>query len=240
MKNYERPEVVVKENYCGDKVVESHPAYGVAVISLPQSSHAQSLFGSETKHSQTVCLAIYKAEVQRSLSTDWTHQKELICEIEMTHSQFARLITSPGNGSGVPVTLQSYRDGEKLFNAPGIIPNTTTTEVFKAEIKEAAEERVRELFDKVKELEEMIESGKTGKKNLTEVAKEMRRHCEQFAGSVSFVVDQANKTFEKIVDKSKVEIESFIDHKARQVGYDIIRQVGVTDHNHDKIENDKS
>jgi hypothetical protein len=223
MRESQRPEVVVSEQYGMNRETESHPAYGVAVITLPNSSSGQSMFGSETKHRQTVCISVFQADVERSLSNDWTHQRGLICEFEMTHSQFASLITNPGNGCGVPVTLQRHRGGP-IIDCPMILPNATTNDTFKNEIKEAARERVEGLLKETTKLDELIESGKLSKKELREIAKELRRHCGQFGGSVAFVVDQAEEAFEKIVEKSKVEIESFIDNKARKIGYDVFRE----------------
>ena len=82
----------------------SHPSYGSVV--LTRASGHQRLFGSPFRHQHFITFEIHRAVDQRSLSNTRTFHRGLpIIEVRMSEAQFARFITSGGNGEGTPCTL---------------------------------------------------------------------------------------------------------------------------------------
>src|SRR5271154_1604303 len=100
-----------------DATVEKHESYGMVGINRTSSS-GTNLFGSIATHHSFITLSVKRAEVHRHLASDWYHAeaRDLI-EIEMSHSQFAEMITSPGIGDGIPCTIRAF-DGKLLESCP--------------------------------------------------------------------------------------------------------------------------
>lgn len=202
----------------------SHPAYGLITL-VNSRGHSRALFGSDVGHPSTLRIEITRATLNRDLSRDWIHGTETVCEFEMSHSQFAEFITGVGQGSGTPVTFLRVPDAWPQ-RVPGIQKIETKHETFKREVEEAARERLDALAQQVARLEALIESGKTPKGELREITKELKRHVEQTPGSLRFVVAQAQEALEKATTDAKIEVESFIGMKAKQLGLDTIEQLG--------------
>src|SRR5271157_2643135 len=100
-----------------EETTQKHASYGMVGINRTSSSGTH-LFGSIMNHHSFITLTIKHAAVRRMLSGDWYSAESLpIVEIEMSHSQFAELITSPGMGDGVPCTIRGL-NGKLLKKCP--------------------------------------------------------------------------------------------------------------------------
>ena len=100
-----------KESWSGDKM-STHSGYGVMTITRQQVNPPTALFGSSIKHGNVINVTISHADLKRGINHDWYHANGRICEIELSLSQFADMITSIGNGDGVPCTIHfTERDG---------------------------------------------------------------------------------------------------------------------------------
>lgn len=100
-----------REDWCGDKM-STHSGYGVMTITRQQVNPPTALFGSSIKHGNVINVTISHADLKRGINHDWYHANGRICEIELSLSQFADMITSIGNGDGVPCTIHfTERDG---------------------------------------------------------------------------------------------------------------------------------
>src|SRR5271157_2285441 len=131
-----------------ETTVEKHPSYGMVGINRSQSSGTY-LFGSIQKHHSFITLTIKHAEVARHLANDWYHADSLpIVEIEMSHTQFAELITSPGIGDGVPCTIRGL-DGKLVEECP---PPAEMDSKFAEDLKKTTSETVRQLKDLTQQL----------------------------------------------------------------------------------------
>lgn len=100
-----------------EETVEKHESYGMVSINRT-SSGGTYLFGSIMNHHSFITLTIKHAKVRRHLAQDWYSADSLpIVEIELSHTQFAELITSPGIGDGVPCTIRGL-NGKLLKECP--------------------------------------------------------------------------------------------------------------------------
>lgn len=210
---------------CDPHEVYEHPAFGVITLTNPHGGDAV-LFGSDIGHNSRLSITISRAELKRDLSNDWIHGHRPIIEIELSHAQFAEFITGVGNGRGTPCTLRyAPEPGSKSSMVPGIERVETKHQMFKREIKAAASKRMEKIVQEITRLEALIESGKTPKGELREIAKELKLNATYLPGSLEFVVGQAEEALEKATTAAKIEVESFIGMKAKQLGLDSIQQL---------------
>ena len=226
MSKTEKP-TVTERAWGGDvNQVFSHPAFGVITLTHPTGGD-QSLFGSDIRHSSRLRIEIKRATLERGLSNDWIHGREIIACVELSAAQFAQFITSQGSGNGTPCTIRcSGPKDAGLVEAPGIEMHETKHETFRREVEDAARERVTSIADKVARLGAMVESGKVGKKELREIHAELKRNAAQLAGSLGFVVEQAQEAIEKATTAAKIEIEAHISNEVRKIGLQHIEQLG--------------
>ena len=133
----------------------------------------------------------------------------------MSHAQFAQFITSQGNGDGTPCTLR-WMKGEGMI--PGIAKVETKHDTFRREISDAAKKRLERIEAKIKQLGDMIESGKLSKKELREIHAELQRQASYLPGTMEFVVKSAEEALEKATSDAKIEVESYVAMTAQRLG----------------------
>lgn len=203
-----------------------HPAFGQVTIVQWHGGGAGRMFGSDLGHNTGIRMSFHAAHLVRSdLSSERTHSGELLLEVELSLSQWSRLVASIGNGSGIPVTI-AYRRGGPLEPCPQIAaPEASKKELHGEEMATALRKRLEAMGTHVDRLGAMVESGKVTKTELREIQRELARHVQQIPGSVQFVYDQFAEATEKIVDDAKIEVEAHVDGVARKLGYDSIRDM---------------
>jgi SMC interacting uncharacterized protein involved in chromosome segregation len=167
--------------------------------------------------------------LHRDLSNDWTHARELVAEVSLTHNQFAELITSPNRGDGVPCTLNYVAEpGSKLQAVPGITKIKSKADVFRAEIKESSKKQIQSLQAQIDALGAAIEAGTTSKKQLREMHHSMVCAAGNLPSNMEFVVSQAEEALEKAVVSAKTDIEAYIGHAINRLGIDAANSIGLT------------
>lgn len=212
---FESPTVTQTDH--GEK--HTHPAYGVMHMTVPRNNYGMTLFGSDIKHSDTVRITISTATLNRNLNRDFIHEDKQLVSFEMSHAQFAQFITSQGNGSGTPITLERAPTEYKLEMIPSIKQIETKNQTFQKEIRETAGKEIREQFEReINRLEAMIESGKLSKKELSDIHKSMKIRMENFSGNMEYVVKSAEEALAKATTDAKIEVESWIEQRFRSIG----------------------
>jgi hypothetical protein len=203
-----------------------HPAFGQVTVVQWHGGGAGRMFGSDLGHHSGIRMSFYAAHLVRSdLSSDRTHAGALLLEVELSLSQWSRLVSSIGNGSGIPVTLAYRRDGP-LVPCPQIAaPEASKKELHGEEMATKLRQRLDAITGHIGRLGTMIDEGKITKTELREIQRELARHAQQLPGSVQFVFDQFAEATEKIVDDARIEIETHVDGVARKLGYDSIRDM---------------
>jgi hypothetical protein len=217
-KEYQKPSCKTD----GEREVYEHPAYGL--VSLSIITGGGTLFGSDINHQHRVRLTIKRARHERSLSNDWyfSHRQSLI-DVELSHAQFAELITTSNRGEGTPCTIQNI-DGNML---PGIEPVENRTDMLRREVEVTARRRMRATQDVTKRLGELIESGKMSKTELRALHKELTNNVERLPGDVGFIVEMGQEAMEKLVGHAKVEIEATIANHVRKLGLEAAQKAGI-------------
>lgn len=226
-RTYVKPTVTEIDAVSGKRERHEHPAFGIITMTTVSHSPSATVFGSETKHPQTVRIEIHEAIMDRELGRNWYHAKgPSLIEFEMSFSQFANFVMSSGKGEGTPCTIAYARDGS-FVGKPNIAPIVSEVGTLKKEVRDSANESLEKLKQQVDQLAAMVDEGKVGKKALIEVVKHMRNTIDNTSSNLEFSVSSAERAIEKIVESAKTDIEAFIDNHARQVGYENIKQMGL-------------
>lgn len=193
-------------------VDESHPAFGVAVVTRG-SGTGRPLFQSDILHRETITLRIETAERTRDLNHDWVHPRESIVEVEMSMSQWGALVSSIGLGSGVPVTIRSI---------PGnpLVPDLPHQPRFQKSMDEARTS-VGKLVSGLKEtlstLEDAVE-GKAGIKALREALRTHRSALYNAEANSDFAVKSVSEAGEKVASQVRSDIEALVLNTTRAAG----------------------
>lgn len=199
-----------------------HESFGMVGINRTQSSGTH-LFGSIMNHHSFITLTIKHASVRRMLSGDWYSAESLpIIEIEMSHTQFAELITSPGVGDGVPCTIRGL-DGKLLEACPA--PEKLDSK-FREDLKKTTAETVRQLKDMTQQLSEALLPGnKTlGKKELNVLLQGLQSALQSVTDSIPYVEQSFNEEMEDQLNKAKGEMEAVATTLILKTGLDTLAQ----------------
>jgi len=204
---------VTVRKYGGEEREDTHPAFGVAVVSRGSSSPGQALFQSDLLHRETITLSIRQADRVRSLHRDRVHPRQEIVEVEMSLAQWGALVSAQGIGSGVPVTI---RRTPAEMAVPGIPHEPRTSENI-AETRGAIQEMLKKALVTLGELERVIDS-KAGIRATREALQAHARSIEHLPGNAEFAIKSLNEATERVVATARADIESHMLESARQTG----------------------
>jgi hypothetical protein len=217
----QKPEVLVKTS---NREISTHPAFGVVIINQSHCSSDHALFGSDIGHHGFMTIEIREAELHRDHSSDSIIPTDRIIKIELSHAQYVQAITSQGNGGGIPCTIDYKRTGE-IERCPSIDRVESKHEIHRREIKEYAAKACRTALNEIAQLEELINSGKTSKKALSDALRGLKATIGNLPSNMEFTVSQAEETYDKIVSDSKIEVESFVATTAARLGWERLSEL---------------
>jgi hypothetical protein len=207
-----------------DSTTQTHPAYGVITLGQAHCSNNHTLFGSDIGHHGYMTIEIEEADLNRSLGSDWIHGTKSIVKIQLSHAQFVNFITSSGNGSGTPCTIE-HKLTEAPMRCPAIEKIETKHDLHKKEIADSATRQIKDALDRLRELEILAETGKLGKKAVGDKLHSLRCTLENLPSNLEFSVSQAQVALENAVSDAKVEVESYIATTAQRIGLENISQL---------------
>lgn len=213
-KRQEEP-VVSKPSSTGgghNGVVETHPAFGVAVVTRSSGS-PRSLFQSDVLHHQVITLSIQTADRTRDLNHDWVHSRDTLVEVELSLAQWGALVSSVGLGSGVPVTIR--RTESRAF-----VPTLPYQPRIKASLGEVTGS-IDKLFARAKETLETLADAIENKKGVRAVRDALRMHSSTITNASNnseFAVTSLAEAGEKVTSQVRADIESQILAAARLTG----------------------
>jgi hypothetical protein len=196
----------------------SHPA--MVTVSFHRVQGQTSLFGSTIKHNNYVTLSIQRAELNRSLSSDWIHASHIpLIEVDLSPYQFAELITTLNTGSGIPGTLKSLQ-GEH-FESPEL---PTKAQHFKEEMTEAFKKNLKDLLDAQKEVKASLSDDKPlGKRKREEILYKIDSLERLVQSTLPFILDRFSEQMENTVTEAKSAVDAFVNHTIVETGLEALR-----------------
>ncbi len=115
----EEPSVKSKSGISADREHEvTHPAYAQVTVHQIQGT-GQVLYGSDHQHMAGVRLVVSESSMRRANSRDWPHAGDQILVVEMSHVQWASLVSGMNSSEGTQATLRRVRAGP-LVQVPGL------------------------------------------------------------------------------------------------------------------------
>lgn len=209
-----QPQVITKTVSPIDDEKMEHPAQGCVEVSKPMGGSRQ-LFGSDLKHSTTVCLRVSTATGYRGLHSDRHHADKMVCEFEFSEAQWAQFVSSIGMGNGVPCTFNYRPTQYKLERMPEIVKEPLA-EKFQRDIEETTVKYVADIKTLVDRLDTLLKSG--SQKGIREMVRDLQIKLENLPRNMGFLQGQLTEAVENAVSAGKVEVEAFARNTLMRAG----------------------
>jgi len=203
---YRKPDGVVEHD------PEKHPSY--AAIKLSKSSGHAALFGSPFKHQHYITLSICRATLARSYgnSGHFASAYELV-EVNLSEAQWARFVSSVGDGNGVPCTLARVA-GRLIEPCPEQRTEERAHEELKASIG-LAFDRLTKATAAAYDLLNDKSPTKTKREALLGLMTEASR---QLTDTVPFLTKQYTAHMAKVREAAKIEVEAYAQRTLTRLG----------------------
>lgn len=195
-----------------------HPSYGMISVNRRQGGK-DSLFGSSVqRHYSTIVITIKEGVRRHELSNDWYRGDKTICEVELTHAQFAEMITTPSVGDGVPCTIRYTRDG-KFVRVEDPPHQVVEAEKICLNFGEGTKKFIKQIEKAKKEVEALLLGKKAPSKEARKQAVGiLDRIIMELTSNEPFRVSQFNAAIEKVVVAAKGEIDGFVTRAIMATG----------------------
>ena len=194
--------------------LESHPAFGKITVSNSTGTKRK-LCGSNTLHSSTISIDIHSATVEKKYASDFVHEDKMLMRLEMTHAQFANLVSSVGNGSGTPCTIRYATDGELKVN-----PEIEYEDVnpISEQLKNSLKETIKTLNNKIEQVDSLIEKGKANKSELKLLKDSFEGVKSELKNNLPFYFKEFEEYQENIVEDAKQQVNQTIVNNLKNLG----------------------
>lgn len=227
MKTRMKPEQLIDKRFGSDEETkEVHPAYGVVKLTKAHSSEDIVMFGSDVTHRTTINLSVHTAYKRRSLhnDNDWVSDDEMIVDLSFSPAQWGQFVSSIGDGSGTPCTI-NYRQCGKIIAAPYIERMESITQTFSREAFERNKKVLTDLQTMVEQLAE-LGNGKSAipKGEFKKLVRAIANRVENMPSNAAFSIDQFSEAMDKIKNEVKSEVDAFLGLKLMQTGISALKE----------------
>lgn len=200
-----------------DSITTEHPSFGQ--ISLSRVTGHQDLYGVDFPQDHHLSLTISTSSHRRDLSNDWYFEKQLIIQIHMSETQWARFLCSP-NTCGVPCTIartnypgEGHRGIEPLKHDTG-----AQGDLHRNELKATAKEAMEATSEARKKVSELLGGTSIKKSDLKEILSLLEKAEREAVANLPFVAQQAGEAIDKAKTSAMGEVEAYIGHRFQQLG----------------------
>lgn len=182
---------------------EHHPSFAVAHLSRIHAQPPQGLFDSSIRHAEFVRLGISRATRERKLHRDWIYRTgpDLV-EVDMSLTQWGSLISSFGQGSGVPVTLSTL-NGELVERAEHASRLAITAQEVATKTTQAVQDVQLAVDAVLAAFEE-----RAGRRDMQRVLSTLRHTVGNLPSNMKFSADALTEHAEDVVAKAAADIEA--------------------------------
>jgi len=204
---------------------KKHPSFGVIGISRIHGERG-GFFGSHVKkHHDFISLRISNASYRHELGKDWIRADGMlpIIEVELTPAQFAAMLTTMNVGDGVPCTIK-FRDGKPTEPVPDDYgaEHERVVEEFRQKI-EAKRAEVQPRLARVREL--LTKKGTLRVAEKEEILDLVEGLFRDFSrGNADFILEQFERSAEKVVTEAKALVDEFITSTAARLGMKALKE----------------
>jgi hypothetical protein len=199
--------------HLGDGYEADHPSFGVVELHRIQGSFPN-LVGVDFEQGHAISLRIKTATQIRMHGSTRFHSRELIAEVFMSETQFARMITGLNTDEDNPVTIR-YRQNGPLQTVPYPPKHMENFD-------DLAKEAVEPIDDAVKALEELVASFKDPKFSKVRARELAEKALRELGSNYEFMVERGMENIHKAGDRTKQEILAYGEQVVRKFGLDAL------------------
>lgn len=196
----------------GDEETIAHESYGAAVV-VRQTGGEQFMFRSDVPHPTRICLRLHRAELHRRLHHDIHHARKSMVEVQFSELQWAQLLSSIGQGNGVPCTI-AYVGGKKMEDCPG----RDTYGMLRAETKAKADGALKTVDKIAERLAQMAGEKRITKAMIAELAGLAATASMEVRANMPFVTAMVEDAAEQTKMAAQAQVDGFIQQKIDQLG----------------------
>lgn len=207
---------------CDYETIERHESHGLIGISRIQGT--ANLHGSPITSHGFIELRIHEGHRNAGLGGEHYHDGKIIAYVRMSETQFAQMITTPNQGSGVPCTLTRYRDGEKLKLCEEPPQEESVSSITRRQFTEDITDATANINVVRDRIEKKLRDSKISNKLRAELQSEMFELLRLFQDSAPFVMERFEENVQETVATAKTEVASYVSLVAQQHGLKALRE----------------
>ncbi len=197
-----------------------HESFGI--IRLSRVSGKRTLFGSSIEHHHWLEISIKKADLRRSLHTDWIVGKEDLIRVALSETQLTEMLMNLNQFEGAPCTLERISDGE--LHAVADCPATSNQAQYVEEFKEDLREITANL-ERLATQAVIYAEGAPNKGERREFQKQLSLSIQKIQSDLPFILSQFNEKVEKVVGTAKNEVQTYVNEVIRTTGLNGLKQL---------------
>lgn len=192
---------------------ESHPSFVVMRANRIQST-GTALNDSDILHREYVQVTIARATRRRDLNHDrWHGDITPLVEVSMSLAQWGAVVSSFGDGNGVPVTLTRLHDVGRVPQAPHeprIVHSLR-------EVREAGSRATEKVSEAVAKLRAAFDR-KAGRREMEEALNGVEAHLKNVPGNMAFAAKSLTEHAENVTAKMRADVEGMVVAHAERLG----------------------
>lgn len=191
-----------------ERETNKHESFGNISFSRIQCNPPQKFYGSQLDQSHYIQMTLSESKVDKDLSKEWFHATgKILAKVRMSSGQFAELITSLNQGTGVPCTVEvivPVQESRKEF----------VHKKFKARMVDFA----KKIHEKQNKATEIVKKKTLSKDDVTELTHHIEWLSTEIASNIPFFAECFQETMDAVVFEAKTEVENAIQHKISVLG----------------------
>jgi hypothetical protein len=191
----------IRLNEYGD---ETHESWLLIRANNVSQTPGKRLFDSEVPHQHFIVMTVTRCTRKRDLNRDWMHGTEVLMEVAMSQAQWGAFVSSFGQGSGVPATLE-------CLHGTGTIPEAPPESRFDqshAEVRESGAKALADLTQSYANVMAAFENG--GKRALRDALTSMGHQLRNAPLNMEFAAKSLTEHVESVVTKARADIEGMV------------------------------
>lgn len=202
-----------------EREIQKHESFGQLYFGRTNNNGTK-FYGSELDQDHYISMELRNSEVQRDLSKEWHHATNLLARVRMTSGQFAEMITSLNNGSGVCCTVE-YAEGRKMQPLP-------FNESRKEFVHRKFEDRMKMFADTIREnqrkAKDIVKKKTLSKQDIHDLTHQLEWLTGEVERNIPFFAKCFQETMDEVVHEAKTEVENAIQHKINTLGLNALHE----------------
>jgi hypothetical protein len=197
---------------------ETHPSWiAIRANRVSHSPPGKRLHDSEIRHQHYVVVTVHRMRRHRDLNHDWHSEYGLpLIEMSMSMAQWGAFVSSFGDGTGVPVTL----DWDGNDYVPSEPENTDSRLALSAaETKNATAKAIESVQEAEAAVMAAFEA-KAGRREMAALLHTLHHRIANMPANAKFAADSLTKHTENVVTKARFDIEAMVAQHAKTLGLD--------------------